>query len=113
MFKPILLLFISNVFMTFAWYGHLKDLKTAPLWIAIAVSWAIALLEYCFQVPANRIGIQYFTLPQLKVIQEVTTMLVFAGFSVAYMQVPITRNYFFAAMLLAGAAYLIFSDKPQ
>jgi uncharacterized protein (DUF486 family) len=113
MFKPIILLFISNVFMTFAWYGHLKDLKQAPVWIAIAVSWAIAFLEYCFQVPANRIGIQYFTLPQLKVIQEVTTMLVFAGFSVAYMKVPVTRNYFFAAMLLAGAAYLIFSDKPQ
>ncbi len=113
MFKPILLLFISNIFMIFAWYGHLKDLKTAPVWTAILVSWAIAFLEYCFQVPANRIGSQYFNLSQLKVLQEVITMLVFAGFSVAYMKVPVTRNYFFAAMLLAGAAYLIFSDHPD
>lgn len=113
MLQPIVLLMISNIFMTFAWYGHLKDLKAAPLWIAIAASWAIAFFEYCFQVPANRIGIQYFNLPQLKVLQEVITMLVFAGFSVFYMKVPVTRNYFFAAMLLAGAAYLIFSEKPR
>jgi uncharacterized protein len=111
--KPILLLVISNLFMTFAWYGHLKDLRSAPLWIAIAVSWAIAFFEYCFQVPANRIGIGYFSLPQLKVMQEVITMLVFAGFSVLYMKAPITRNYFFAAMLLAAAAYLIFSEKSR
>jgi uncharacterized protein len=113
MLKPIVLLFISNVFMTFAWYGHLKDLKTSPIWVAIAVSWSIAFFEYCFQVPANRIGSQFFSLPQLKVLQEIITMVVFAGFSVAYMKVPVTRNYFFAAMLLAGAAYLIFSEKPQ
>ncbi len=99
--------------MTFAWYGHLKDLRSAPLWLAIAVSWAIAFFEYCFQVPANRIGITYFSLPQLKVMQEVITMLVFAGFSVLYLKAPITRNYFFAAMLLAAAAYLIFSEKPR
>lgn len=99
--------------MTFAWYGHLKNLKLAPLWIAIVASWSIALLEYCFQVPANRIGSQYFSLAQLKVLQEVITMLVFAGFSVAYMKVPVTRSYFFAAMLLAGAAYLIFSDGAE
>lgn len=111
--QPIALLLISNIFMTFAWYGHLKDFKTAPLWIAIAVSWAIALLEYCFQVPANRLGSQYFTLPQLKVLQEVISMVVFAGFSVWYMKVPVTRNYFLAAMLLAGAAYLIFSEKGR
>ncbi len=112
MLKPVLLLLVSNIFMTFAWYGHLKDLKAAPLWIAIATSWAIAFFEYCFHVPANRIGVTYFSLPQLKVLQEIITMLVFAGFSVAYMKVPLTRNYFFAAMLLAGAAYLIFSEKP-
>jgi uncharacterized protein len=111
MFKPIILLFISNIFMTFAWYGHLKDLRNSPLWMAILVSWLIALFEYCFQVPGNRIGSQYFSLPQLKVLQEIITMIVFAGFSVAYMQVPITRNYVFAAMLLAGAAYLIFTDR--
>ncbi|HIK16673.1 MAG TPA: DMT family protein [Leptolyngbyaceae cyanobacterium M33_DOE_097] len=113
MFRSIFLLFLSNVFMTFAWYGHLKNLKAAPLWIAIAASWSIAFFEYCFQVPANRIGAQYFSLPQLKVMQEVVTMLIFAGFSVGYMKVPVTRNYFFAAMLLAGAAYLIFSEKPR
>ncbi len=112
MLKPIILLFISNIFMTFAWYGHLKYLKNAPLWIAILVSWSIAFLEYCFQVPGNRIGSQYFSLAQLKVLQEIIAMMVFAGFSVTYMQVPITRNYVFAAMLLAGAAYLIFTDKP-
>jgi hypothetical protein len=113
MLKPVLLLLVSNIFMTFAWYGHLRDLKAAPLWIAIAASWAIAFFEYCFQVPANRIGVTYFSLPQLKVLQEIITMLVFVGFSVAYMKVPLTRNYFFAAMLLAGAAYLIFSEKPR
>lgn len=112
MFKPVILLFISNIFMNFAWYGHLKDLKNSPLWMAILVSWSIAFFEYCFQVPGNRIGSQYFSLAQLKVLQEIITMMVFAGFSVAYMQVPITRNYVFAGMLLAGAAYLIFTDKP-
>lgn len=113
MLKPIVLLLISNIFMTFAWYGHLKDLRVAPLWIAIGVSWSIAFFEYCFQVPANRIGAEHFSLPQLKVLQEVITMIVFAGFSVGYMKVPITRNYFLAAMLLAGAAYLIFSENPR
>lgn len=111
MLQPIVLLMISNVFMTFAWYGHLKDLKTAPLWVEIGVSWAIAFFEYCFQVPANRLGNAYFSLPQLKVLQEIITMVIFAGFSVIYMKVPITRNYMVAAMLLAGAAYLIFSEN--
>ena len=113
MVKAATLLLISNIFMTFAWYGHLKDLKSAPVWTAIILSWLIAFFEYCFQVPANRIGSQYLSLPQLKVLQEIITMLVFAGFSTAYMKVPVTRNYFFAAMLLAGAAYLIFSDRSQ
>ncbi|HEY9749263.1 MAG TPA: DMT family protein, partial [Allocoleopsis sp.] len=80
MLKPIIFLLISNIFMTFAWYGHLKNLAAAPLWTAIVVSWAIAFFEYCFQVPANRIGASYFSLPQLKVLQEIITMLVFAGF---------------------------------
>jgi uncharacterized protein len=119
MFRPIVFLLISNLFMTFAWYGHLKTLKTAPLWMVIFVSWAkashqeSAFFEYCFQVPGNRIGAQYFSLAQLKVLQEVITMVVFAGFSVWYMKVPVTRNYFFAAMLLAGAAYLICSDRSH
>jgi uncharacterized protein len=113
MFQPIILLFISNIFMTFAWYGHLKDLQAAPLWMAIMIGWSIALFEYCFQVPGNRIGSQYFSLAQLKVIQEIITMIVFAGFSVIYMQVPITRNYVLAGMLLAGAAYLIFTERAR
>jgi uncharacterized protein len=113
MLQPIVLLLISNVFMTFAWYGHLKDLKTAPILVAILASWAIAFFEYCFQVPGNRLGSLYYSLPQLKVMQEIITMVVFAGFSVWYMKQPLTRNYFFAAMLLAGAAYLIFSDRPS
>jgi hypothetical protein len=113
MFQPIVLLFISNLFMTFAWYGHLKTLKDSPLWIVILVSWSIAFFEYCFQVPGNRIGTQYFSLAQLKVLQEVISMVVFAGFSVWYMKLPVTRNYFLAAMLLAGAAYLIFSERPS
>ncbi|WP_026072761.1 DMT family protein [Nodosilinea nodulosa] len=111
MVKTVVLLMISNVFMTFAWYGHLKNLQAAPLWIAIVVSWSIAFFEYCFQVPANRLGFHYLSLPQLKVLQEIITMVVFAGFSVAYMKVPISRNYVFAAVLLAGAAYFIFSDR--
>ncbi len=113
MAKPIILLLISNIFMTFAWYGHLKDLKTAPVIGAIAISWLIAFFEYCFQAPANRIGIYYFSFSQLKVLQEITTMIVFAGFSVAYLKIPVTRNYFLAAMLLAGAAYLIFTENRQ
>jgi uncharacterized protein len=107
--------------MTFAWYGHLKDLKSSPLWVAIGISWSLALalhsniafFEYCFQIPANRIGSQYFSLSQLKVLQEIITMIVFAVFSVLYMKIPITRNYVFAGMLLAGAAYLIFSEKAS
>lgn len=113
MLKPILLLLMSNIFMTFAWYGHLKDLKNSPVYIVVLVSWGIALLEYCFQVPANRIGINYFNLSQLKVLQEILSMVVFAGFSVWYMKIPVTRNYFLAAMLLAGAAYLIFSESRR
>ena len=97
--------------MTFAWYGHLRDFRNSPLWSVILVSWSIAFFEYCFQVPGNRIGAQYFSIAQLKVLQEIMTMIVFAIFSVVYLQVPITRNYVFAGMLLAGAAYLIFTDR--
>ena len=104
------LLFLSNIFMTFAWYGHLKNLNTKPLWIVIFISWGIAFFEYCFQVPANRIGYSYFSLPQLKVAQEIITMVVFAGFAVFYMKVPITKNFLFASLCLVGAAYFIFKD---
>jgi uncharacterized protein len=109
----IVLLLISNVFMTFAWYGHLKNLQGTALGVAILVSWSIAFFEYCFQVPANRLGSQYFSLVQLKILQEIITLVVFAGFSVGYMKVPVTRSYFWAGILLAGAAYLIFSEKSR
>jgi uncharacterized protein (DUF486 family) len=110
MIKSILLLSISNVFMTYAWYGHLKDLRAKPLWIAIVASWSIALLEYCFQVPANRMGSQVMTLGQLKVTQEVITMVIFAVFAVVYMGAPLGKNYLWAALCLVGAAYFIFKD---
>lgn len=104
----ILLLFGSNVFMTFAWYGHLKNLKEGHLLVAIMVSWGIAFFEYCLQVPANRIGSGFFSLPQLKIIQEVVTMIVFAGFSVWYMKVPLKLDYLWASFCLLGAVYFVF-----
>lgn len=111
MLKPIIFLIISNVFMTFAWYGHLKNLGNRPLWVAIAVSWGIALFEYCFQVPANRLGAQYFTLPQLKIIQEVITLVVFVLFAFLYMNVRPSWNMLWAALCLVGAVYFIFQDR--
>lgn len=105
---PLVLLTISNIFMTFAWYGHLKSLKASPLWIVILISWGIAFFEYCFQVPANRMGSDYFTLPQLKIIQEVITLLVFAGFSMWYMKVPLKLDHLWAACCLVGAVYFVF-----
>ncbi|MBA2406303.1 MAG: DMT family protein [Bdellovibrionales bacterium] len=108
MVKTIGLLLLSNIFMTYAWYGHLKTLSTKPIWIAIAVSWGVAFFEYCFQVPANRIGFNYFTLPQLKIIQEVITMVVFAVFAVYFMKVPLNRNFFYASLCLLGAVFFIF-----
>jgi uncharacterized protein (DUF486 family) len=110
MLRTIGLLFVSNLFMTYAWYGHLKTLKSQAFWIAILASWGVAFFEYCFQVPANRIGSDYFTLPQLKVIQEIITMTVFSGFAVWYMGVPITRNFAYAGLCLVAAAYFIFKD---
>lgn len=108
MIKTIGLLLLSNIFMTYAWYGHLKSLAGKPFWIAILVSWGVAFFEYCFQVPANRIGFNHFTLPQLKIIQEVITMVVFSVFAIYFMKVPLTRNYFYAALCLVGAVYFIF-----
>lgn len=110
MAQTIGLLVIANVFMTFAWYGHLKHLKSSPLIWVILISWGIALLEYCFQVPANRIGAQYFSLPQLKILQEVLTLLVFALFAVFYMKVPVTKNFLYAGVCLMGAVYFIFRE---
>lgn len=110
MLKTILLLLGSNIFMTFAWYGHLKDLKNKPLWIAILVSWLIAFFEYCLQVPANRIGSQSLNLAQLKVTQEIITMVIFSVFAVYYMGVPLTRNFLWASLCLVAAAYFIFKE---
>ncbi len=106
--STILLLIGSNLFMTYAWYGHLKDLRTRPLVFVIIFSWSVALLEYCLQVPANRIGYQYFTLGQLKVIQEIITMVVFAGFVTFYMKQPVKLDFLWACLCLVGAAYFMF-----
>ena len=108
MIKTIGLLLLSNVFMTYAWYGHLKTLGSKPLWVAIAVSWGVAFFEYCFQVPANRIGYGHFTLGQLKIIQEVITMVVFSLFTIFFMKEPLNRNFFFASLCMVGAVYFIF-----
>jgi len=102
------LLAASNVFMTIAWYAHLKDLATRPWWFAALASWGIALFEYLLQVPANRAGYGYFTLPQLKIIQEVITLAVFVPFAVLYMGQPIKLDYLWAALCMLGAVYFIF-----
>jgi len=103
----IVLLTISNIFMTFAWYGHLKYRQT-PLFKVILVSWLIAFFEYCFQVPANRIGSYEFTVVQLKTIQEVITLTVFAVFSVLYLDAELKWNYLVGFALLVAAVYVIF-----
>jgi uncharacterized protein (DUF486 family) len=104
----IFLLFCSNIFMTFAWYGHLKDLRSKPLLFVILVSWGIAFLEYCFQVPANRMGAGMFSMGQLKIIQEIISMVVFAGFLTLYMKEPLKLDYLWAGLCLVGAAYFMF-----
>ena len=104
---PIILLTISNVFMTFAWYGHLKY-KNAALWAVILISWGIAFVEYCFQVPANRIGSQYFETAQLKTIQEIITLIVFCVFSVFYLKENIRWNYIVGFIFIILAAFFIF-----
>jgi len=106
-FTPIILLTISNIFMTFAWYGHLRFKNTA-LWIVILVSWGIAFAEYCFQVPANRIGHQYFSAVQLKTIQEVITLMVFCVFSVFYLKEGLKWNYIVGFAMIIGAVFFIF-----
>ena len=104
---PVLLLTISNVFMTFAWYGHLKY-KGSALWIVILVSWGIALFEYCFQVPANRIGHEYFTAAQLKTMQEIITLVVFSIFSIFYLKEDFQWNYLVGFALIILAVFFIF-----
>lgn len=110
-FHAIGLLVVANIFMTFAWYAHLKDLRTAPLILAVLASWGIAFFEYIFQVPANRIGHQAFTLPQLKILQEVITLGVFAPFAIFYMKASLSWNFLYASLCLLGAVYFIF--RPE
>jgi uncharacterized protein (DUF486 family) len=108
LWRTVGLLSLSNVFMTFAWYAHLRDLREKPVWIAILVSWGIAFFEYCLQVPANRIGHETMTLAQLKILQEILTLVVFAGFAVGYMGERLTWNYLGAALCMLGAAWFVF-----
>ena len=112
MFKwlPIVLLVFSNLFMTYAWYGHLKDFRDKPLFLVIMFSWGVALLEYCLQVPANRLGISFLSLPQLKVVQEIIAMAVFAVFAVVYMKQTLKMDFLYAGMCLVGAAYFMFRN---
>jgi hypothetical protein len=109
--RTILLLIGSNVFMTCAWYGHLKY-RASPLWIVVLASWAIAFFEYCLQVPANRIGYGEFSAGQLKIIQEVITLIVFAGFATLYLGDPITWRYAGAFVCLLGAVGFMFVGRP-
>lgn len=108
LWQTVLLLGCANVFMSFAWYSHLKHLNEKPWWIAALVSWGIALLEYCLQVPANRIGSEQFSLAQLKIMQEAITLVVFVPFVVFYMGQPLKLDYLWAALCLVGAVYFIF-----
>jgi uncharacterized protein (DUF486 family) len=106
--QSVLLLCASNVFMTFAWYAHLKNLNDRPWYIAALASWGIALFEYLLQVPANRVGYTVMTLPQLKILQEAITLSVFVPFAVLYMQQPIKLDYLWAGLCILGAVYFIF-----
>jgi hypothetical protein len=104
----VLLLAASNVFMTFAWYAHLKNLNSQPWWVAALLSWGIALFEYLLQVPANRIGYETLNLAQLKILQEVISLSVFVPFVLFYMQQPLKLDYLWAGLCLLGAVYFIF-----
>ena len=107
--KTVILLIVSNVFMTFAWYGHLKY-KSAILWKVILISWLIALPEYCFQVPANRIGHYHFSAAQLKMAQEVITLVVFCAFSVFYLKEGLKWNYLVGFALILAAVFFVFKE---
>jgi uncharacterized protein (DUF486 family) len=110
--RAIVLLVISNTFMTFAWYAHLRNLGHKPWIVAALASWGIALFEYLFQVPANRIGFTALSLSQLKIIQEVITLTVFIPFAILYMRQPWSWNYLWAAACLMGAVFFMFRDAP-
>ena len=104
---PVVLLFASNLFMTFAWYGHLR-FKSAPLWVAVLASWGIAFFEYWLAVPANRIGHGAYSAAELKTLQEVITLVIFAGFSVLYLREPLTLNHVVGFALIATGAFVVF-----
>jgi uncharacterized protein (DUF486 family) len=106
--RAALLLVISNSFMTYAWYGHLRDLAHKPWYLVALIAWGVAFFEYQFQVPANRTGYRVMTLPQLKILQEAISLLVFIPFSVLYMKAPIGSDYFFASLCILGAVFFIF-----
>jgi uncharacterized protein (DUF486 family) len=107
----ILLLSLSNLFMTFAWYGHLKELNTRPWIIAALVSWGIAFFEYMLQVPANRVGFTVMSIGQLKILQEVIALTVFVPFAVLYLREPLKLDYLWAACCILGALFFIFREK--
>jgi hypothetical protein len=109
--RTVLLLTLSNVFMTYAWYGHLRTLAGRPWWIAAVASWGIALFEYLLQVPANRIGFTVLSLPQLKMLQEVITLLVFVPFSVLYLRQAPRLDFLWAGLCLLGAVYFVFRGQ--
>jgi uncharacterized protein len=111
MVQTVLLLVCSNVFMTFAWYAHLRDLRSRPLIVAILVSWGIAFFEYVLQVPANRIGSGVLQLSQLKILQEVITLTVFVPFALFYMKQPIKLDFVWAGLCLMGAVYFMFRSN--
>jgi uncharacterized protein (DUF486 family) len=104
----VLLLVVSNVFMTFAWYAHLRNLSDRAWYVAALASWGLALFEYLLQVPANRIGFTALSLPQLKILQEVITLAVFIPFAILYMRQPISLNFLWAALCMVGAVYFVF-----
>src|SRR3954462_3589689 len=106
--RTIVLLTCSNIFMTFAWYAHLKNLSDRPWWIAALASWGIALFEYLLQVPANRIGFTQLSLAQLKIVQEVIALAVFVPFAILYMDEPVKLDYLWAGLCIVGAVYFIF-----
>ena len=108
--RAVILLTLSNVFMTFAWYAHLKNLSTRPWWIAALASWGIALFEYPLQVPANRIGYTVLNLPQLKILQEIITLSVFVPFVWFYMRQPLKLDYLWASFCMLGAVYFMFRN---
>lgn len=105
------LLILSNIFMTVAWYGHLKNLSSKAWWVAAVISWGIALFEYLLQVPANRIGYNHYSLAQLKILQEAITLTIFVPFAMFYMKEPFKLDYVWAALCLMGAVYFIFRSQ--